>query len=110
MQLGNVLYFLVWAGLIFLIMRYGCGAHVIGHVHHHGGQRSDGSWTLPDKTVDPVCGMTIATQGAKSSIHAGHVYYFCSASCRDKFEAAPASYAKPELSSQHERHHPRAIG
>ena len=105
MQLANVLYFLVWAGFIFFMMRYGCGAHVMGHAHHPSGSRSDGSWNAPDKAVDPVCGMTIATQGAKSAIHVGQVYYFCSANCRDKFEAAPASYAKPELSARHEGHH-----
>jgi len=101
MQLGNVLYFLVWAGLIFIMMRYGCGAHVMGHAHR--GAHSDGSWNPPDKAIDPVCGMTIEARDAKSTIHAGHVYYFCSGSCRDKFEAAPASYAKS--SSPHEGHH-----
>jgi hypothetical protein len=33
MPFGNVAYFLVWAALIFLMMRYGCGAHVMGHRH-----------------------------------------------------------------------------
>lgn len=101
MQFGNVLYFLVWAGLIFFMMRFGCGAHVMGHTHH--GEHSDGPWAAPDKAIDPVCGMNIATQGAKSAVYAGHVYYFCSPSCRDKFEAVPASYA--ETSSSHKGHH-----
>ena len=100
MQFGNVLYFLVWAALFFFMMRYGCGAHVMGDVGH--GAHGDGFWSAPDKSVDPVCGTTVATQGAKSAAYAGHVYYFCSAKCRDKFEAAPSSYAKP--SSPHEGH------
>ena len=34
--LQNILYFAIWAGFIFLMMRYGCGAHIMGHGHHHG--------------------------------------------------------------------------
>ena len=30
MQLENVLYFLAFAGLFFLMMRFGCGAHITG--------------------------------------------------------------------------------
>lgn len=101
MQFGNVLYFLVWAALIFFMMRYGCGAHVMGHAHpgHHGSDPS----TPPYKAVDPVCGMILATQSAKSAMYAGNAYYFCSANYRDKFEAAPTTYAKS--SSAHEGHH-----
>jgi YHS domain-containing protein len=102
LQLQNVLYFLLWAGLIFVMMRYCCGMHVMGHGHHHGeagsGDRSkDGNlhWQPPNQAVDPVCGMTVQTAGAKSAVHDGHVYYFCSQDCRQKFEAYPASYVKP---------------
>ncbi len=28
-----LLYFAVWAAFIFLMMRFGCGAHVMGHGH-----------------------------------------------------------------------------
>jgi len=38
--------------------------------------------------------MTVQTAGAKSTVYDGHAYYFCSQSCRAKFEATPASYAK----------------
>ena len=31
-----LLYFVFWAGLVFLMMRLGCGAHVMGHGHGHG--------------------------------------------------------------------------
>ena len=43
MQLSNVLYFLLWAGLFFVMMRFGCGAHMMGHSHHQGGTGSNGS-------------------------------------------------------------------
>ncbi|MDE2227772.1 MAG: YHS domain-containing protein [Alphaproteobacteria bacterium] len=112
MQAGTVLYFLVWAGLFFLMMRFGCGAHIMGHGHHHDGARADKPggnprWAPPDKAVDPVCGMTVQTDGAKSAVHDGQVYYFCSQNCREKFEAAPASYAKPTTAAQGEKHHGR---
>ena len=100
-QLGNILYFLLLAGLFFFMMRVGCGAHVMGHGHHHGGDEAgehsgDGNlrWIAPRQFVDPVCGMTVQTAGAKSAVHDGQVYYFCSQDCRQKFEAAPASYVK----------------
>ena len=115
MQFQSVLYFLVWAGLFFVMMRFGCGAHVMGHGHHHGGSHPDddhGSggnlrWMPPDKAIDPVCGSTVQTAGAKSAVHGGHVYYFCSQSCREKFEASPASYMKSSnpASQEQEGHH-----
>jgi YHS domain-containing protein len=98
--LGNVLYFVIFAGLFFAMMRYGCGAHIMGHGRHHGGtdanNQGDGNlrWLAPDKAIDPVCGMTVQTAGAKSAVYDGHVYYFCSQDCRARFEATPASYVK----------------
>jgi Cu+-exporting ATPase len=47
----------------------------------------------PAATHDPVCGMTV--DPAKSRYraeHAGHSYVFCSARCREKFNADPARY------------------
>ena len=71
MQLENVLYFLVFAGLFFVMMRFGCGAHIMGHAHHHGGTRPDDHgddanlrWVPPGQAVDPVCGMTVQTADA----------------------------------------------
>jgi len=98
-QIGNILYFLLLAGLFFVMMRYGCGAHIMGHGHHSGAGSDDHGdanlrWVAPDRAVDPVCGMTVQTAGAKSAVYDGHVYYFCSQDCRAKFEATPASYAK----------------
>jgi Cu+-exporting ATPase len=42
---------------------------------------------------DPVCGMEIDPTGAAATTkHEGRTYYFCSAACHEKFEAAPESY------------------
>jgi Cu+-exporting ATPase len=44
---------------------------------------------------DPVCGMTIDEKDAVATYaYQGTTYYFCSTSCRDKFEKDPASYVK----------------
>lgn len=94
----NVFFFLIWAAAIFLMMRLGCGAHVAGHGHSGSGSqgRNEGSqglrWIPPEKDTDPVCDKTISTDTAKSAVHDGHVYYFCSRECRERFEAAPRSY------------------
>ena len=50
------------------------------------------------EAIDPVCGMTIATQGALVREHDGQTYYFCSAICANRFDAdAPAYVAASRL-------------
>lgn len=95
-----LLYFAFWAALILLMMRFGCGAHIMGHGHSkgrgHDKPRQEGNseirWVPPKKDTDPVCNKTVATDKAKPSVHAGSVYYFCSRECREVFEAAPDLY------------------
>jgi YHS domain-containing protein len=96
----SLLYVALWGGLIFLMMRFGCGAHVMGHGHGKKSE-SDGAtgagdqelrWVAPKKAVDPVCRKSVATESAKPSVFDGNVYYFCSRECREVFEAAPDVY------------------
>ena len=113
----SLIYFLLIAGLFVVMMRFGCGSHVMGHGHGHR-RRGDSSHapgtdrgSAPAQDKDPVCGMTVETASAKSSLYDGRAYYFCSNDCRDKFEAAPQRYAsKGEGPSQskeieHGAHH-----
>lgn len=98
-------YFLLWAAILFLMMRFGCGAHVMGHSHgrtKHDDDRPEDQrateglkWIPPAEDVDPVCGKTVRTERAKPSVHDGHVFYFCSRDCRERFEAAPEQYLAP---------------
>lgn len=45
------------------------------------------------KVKDPVCGMTIdASKAAGKSTHGSQTYFFCSASCKGKFDADPHTY------------------
>ncbi len=44
-------------------------------------------------TVDPVCGMTIpVSRAAAMSVDRDQFIYFCSASCKEKFDAAPEGF------------------
>ncbi len=95
-----LLYLALWGGLMFLMMRFGCGAHFMGHGHGKqpepdgaaGGNLQEPRWVAPKKTVDPVCRKSVATGSAKPSVFDGNVYYFCSRRCREVFEAAPDVY------------------
>lgn len=94
----EIIYFIVWAGLIFLMMRFGCGAHIVGHGqqsrngHPDGGGAAPLRWIPPETDTDPVCGKTVRTSMSKTSVYDGAVYYFCSRECRERFEAAPHTY------------------
>lgn len=47
----------------------------------------------PAEAVDPVCGMTVAIEGAReTAVHDGVTYYFCGGHCRRRFEADPAGF------------------
>jgi P-type Cu+ transporter len=44
--------------------------------------------------VDPVCGMTVQPESAAEEIRRhSQTYYFCSASCAEKFKSDPDRYA-----------------
>jgi P-type Cu+ transporter len=44
---------------------------------------------------DPVCGMQVSAQSVHWTAHDGHTFYFCSAKCKDKFDADPRRYLAP---------------
>lgn len=49
------------------------------------------------QVTDPVCGMQIdSAQAAATEVFQRQSYYFCSASCHDKFRASPERYVKKE--------------
>ena len=109
-----LLYFALWAAAIFLMMRFGCGAHVMGHNRGHGQAQESlekGSaelhWVPPETDVDPVCGKVVSTNEARATVHAGTVYYLCSRECREVFEIAPELYVngpdgeQPSLEHSH---------
>jgi YHS domain-containing protein len=72
--------FIIFAGLFYVMMRYGCGAHMI---HGH---RDDA------KHIDPVCGMEVEADKGYGKMHEGTLYRFCSRNCLDNFENDPDRY------------------
>lgn len=85
---------LLFAGLFYFMMRFGCGAHMVhgGHGRHevHEGPGSHDS--AGTKARDPVCGMEVASGEGYSEIYKGRTHRFCSRKCLDKFDANPDRY------------------
>jgi YHS domain-containing protein len=79
---------LLYAGFFYLMMRFGCGAHMVhGHgSHDHEGRGGSGS------AKDPVCGMLVEPGHGYTKNHEGRVLHFCSRKCLDSFEAEPQRY------------------
>ena len=94
----GLLWLLVFGAFFYLMMRFGCGAHMVhgqgsgGHGDHagHGGERQG---PASGGARDPVCGMDVAPGQGYTKVHAGREYRFCSRVCLDKFDANPDPYA-----------------
>jgi YHS domain-containing protein len=111
--MNTFFYFLIWAVIIFVMMRFGGGVHGVGHSHGNTSpkepRKSGGLlWISPTMDIDPVFGKTVSTSAAKPSVHDGNVYYFCSREYREIFEAAPEQYVRsgaktppPQLENRH---------
>lgn len=83
----GLLSLLLFAGFFFLMMRFGCGAHM---AHGKHGGHAGHSDTV--KHIDPVCGMEVDAEKGYGMMHKGQLHRFCSRSCLDKFEAEPDRY------------------
>jgi YHS domain-containing protein len=91
---------LLFAGLFYVMMRFGCGAHMVhGHGGHGGGEREEASHEphapATSGSIDPVCGMEVAPDKGYTKMYEGRQYRLCSRACLDKFEANPQQYAAP---------------
>jgi len=103
-----VIYFIIWAALLAFMMRFGCGAHAMGHGTHKkrtalvSTETDDDElrWVPPEADIDPVCQKTVHPDHAKPSVYDGQIYYFCSRECREIFEAAPNTYLAEGSNSQ----------
>jgi len=81
--------FLLFAIFFYVMMRYGCGAHMIHGGHGHGGGHEDHD---KHKAVDPVCDMEVAEDQGYGKMYENKLYRFCSRNCLDKFEVDPQRY------------------
>lgn len=49
---------------------------------------------------DPVCGMSVDDKSGFRSKQDGHEFYFCSSSCKSKFDESPEKYTVPMVESK----------
>ena len=92
--MGDFLSFLVFAGLFYMMMRHGCGAHMV-----HGKNEEK-----PVDHTDPVCGMKVSQTSGYGLMHNKQLYRFCSRQCLDRFESEPGRYIN-QPAIQKEIHH-----
>lgn len=57
------------------------------------------------QSIDPVCGMQVSTDSEYRYGYEDKEYYFCSAHCRDKFNAAPDDYLNSAKNEAHRHSH-----
>jgi len=90
-SLKSLGWLLLWGGFFYVMMRHGCGAHMMGgHGHHGHGEDGRGDSKQAGDAKDPVCGVSVEPKSAAAAaVRGGSTYYFCSTSCRDQFEQAP---------------------
>ncbi len=96
----GLLSLIIFAGLFFVMMRFGCGAHIMHG--HHGSHGHDKNNKNQQKHIDPVCGMEVDVESGYGKMHDGSLFRFCSRNCLDKFEADPGQYLK---NLDHGKHH-----
>lgn len=105
--MSTIIYILLFVGLMAFMSKMGmgcCGGHS-GHTGHgngggggcHGDNRHNGDSSMDntrnvsaegdgvEMVHDPVCGMYVSKQNAYRKSINGQEYFFCSESCRDKF-------------------------
>jgi len=74
--------FILFAAFFYVMMRYGCGAHMI-HGHHDSHDHGDADAA---KFIDPVCGKEVESDQGYGVMHKGELYRFCSRKCLDVFD------------------------
>ncbi len=96
--MSGLLSFLLFGALFFVMMRFGCGAHV-GHGGHSPQPESESDQSVTasahhvlDAGVDPVCGMKVEPGTGYASVYQNRAMRFCSRDCLDKFEGQPQRY------------------
>lgn len=105
----NWIYLLLLIGVI-LFMRFGgmgCGFGGRRARPAHGPDRPGAANTPVESApaTDPVSRRTVDPKTAVATIYQGRTYYFESRENRDRFEAAPQTYAAPASGQSAEQAH-----
>jgi len=91
--------FLLFAVLFFIMMRFGCGAHMVHGGHGGHGKKDEGHdhtkmTSDAAQAIDPVCGMPVDDDSGYGKMHNNQLYRFCSKKCLNQFDADPKRYLK----------------
>ncbi len=95
----GLLSFLIIGGLFFLMMRYGCGAHMAHGSHNRHSGHGDNNAGDEINHTDPVCGMDVDMNQGYGKMYEGQLYRFCTRSCLDRFDADPEKYLDQAVKS-----------
>ncbi|EAU55188.1 YHS domain-containing protein [Mariprofundus ferrooxydans] len=91
---------IVFALLFYVMMRFGCGAHM---VHGHGDHAVKND-TAQGKFIDPVCGREVDPKKGYGVMHEGNLYRFCSRKCLDQFDGQPTLFINKHISQADHEH------
>jgi Cu+-exporting ATPase len=87
---------------------YFCAAHCKEAFEKEPQRYIEGTKQWGD-AVDPVCGMTVQIpRAAAMSVYGDQFIYFCNVACKEKFDATPEKFLKPEAEGE-EREEAAAI-
>lgn len=89
---------LLFAVFFYVMMRFGCGAHMLHGGHGQQHDKHTGHGTTDGGDVDPVCGMQLPADSGYTKAYQSTMYRFCSRNCLDKFDANPQQYLGKEQS------------
>ena len=104
--MSGLLWLLIWGAFFYVMMRFGCGSHMVhgGHGGHGGhgdrdpesggGEPHGGHGSAAAGATDPICGMKVDAGSGYSRMYQGREYRFCSRNCLDQFDREPERYTK----------------
>jgi YHS domain-containing protein len=87
--MGGLFTLLLYAGLFYLFMRFGCGAHLT-HGHHRGHEKPKGKEIF----IDPVCGKKVSDDEGYGELVDKKLFRFCSKACLEEFDENKAELSK----------------
>ena len=91
--MDGLLSLLIFTGLLFVMMRFGCGAHMLRG--HRDQKRSTDA--QQHRHTDPVCGKSVPPTEGYGMMHEGQLYRFCSRECLSAFEVDPDRFGRQAL-------------
>ena len=91
--MDRLLSFLLFAAFFYLMMRFGCGAHMVHGSHKDNEHEAHSNAGRDTSSKDPVCGMMVLPGQGYTEMYQGHELHFCSKKCLDNFDSQPKSYA-----------------